>query len=193
MASQSPEHSSYGPANRPVLQFSLITLFILTTVFAVALSVVVGLSQFLGISTLEFITTSISQFLYIVPRMIVWSVGLAMAFRRLHCHRRPAILTAVALAGSMLAAVFLGTLQVALVASLRLGQVDGTTISWVFAATSLTHVLIDVACWSLILMAVFSDRPVEARPQAMQARNRDPFAHDEPATAPIDDDDPPIG
>jgi hypothetical protein len=189
MVSQLPERSPHEPTSRPALQFSLITLFILTTMFAVTLSVFFGLSQFLGISALEFLTTSVSHLIYAVPKMIVWSVGLTMAVRRLHSHRKPAILTAVALAGSMLAAVFLGTIQVAVIASLRSGQVDSMTISWILAATSLTHVLIDVACWILILMAIFSDRPAGPRPLTAQTESRDPFDDAEPAAASIAEDE----
>ena len=193
MASQPSERSPYEPASRPALQFSLTALFILTTVFALALSAFFGISQFFGLSALELLATSFGHFLHSVPRIIVWSVGLAMAIRRLRTYRRPAILAAVALSGFIVAILLMRTIQIVVIAGMNSGQIATVSVSWIFGATSLIYTLIDVVGWILILMAIFSDRPIARSPFDAQADIVDPFSQDEPITGAGIDEETPFG
>ena len=74
--------------SRPVLQFSLTALFILTTVSALALSALLGISRFFGISVGELLWRSLGQFIYSVPMLVVSGLGrsdtLGKGLGRLH-------------------------------------------------------------------------------------------------------------
>ena len=142
--------------SRPVLQFSLTALFILTTLSALALSALLGISRFFGISVVELLWRSLGQFIYSVPMLIVWTVGLSMAVRRLRSYRRPAIFTIIGLTGFMVTVLLVHTIQMGMIASMNSRQVSVASVGWVlcrnrcFSATHRYGVL-DISSWRRFL------------------------------------------
>lgn len=189
MAGQSSERLPYQPTSRSVVQFSLTALFILTTLFALGLSAFIGISQFFEISPWELLSTSFTQCFYLVPRLVIWSVGLAMAVRRRRTHRKPAFLTAIALTGFIVTTLLATTVQMAVIAGMDSGRFAGGSISWVFAAIGVFYAVMDAGCWILILMAIFSGRPTDCRPFGAPTDIHDPFSDEEPITAGLVDDE----
>ncbi|NLS97686.1 MAG: hypothetical protein GXX96_36565 [Planctomycetaceae bacterium] len=169
--------------NRPALQFSLAALFILTTVFALALSVFLGISRFLGISAWELLSASARLFIYSVPRVVVWSIGLSMAVRRLRSYRKPAILATAAMSGFIVTMLLAQTVQMTVIAGMNSGRFAISSVGWLFTFIGLISTCVDVVCWILILMAIFSGRPVACSPFAAQTEIVDPFSQEEPIVA----------
>ncbi len=170
MVRQLPERSPHEPTSRPALQFSLITLFILTTLFALVLSAFFGISQVLAVSAGELLRMSVIQFIGIVPAVVVWSIGLAMAVRS---YPKPAMLATVALAGFIATAVLIRMIQAAVFAGMSSGQFANA--SRIFGILSGVDILINVILWVLILMAIFSGRPISRNQSDGQSDTVDPF------------------
>lgn len=167
-------------SNRPALQFSLTALFVLITVSALVLSAVLGACRLFGISTVDLLQAGLFQWaIYLLPRWLIWAVGFAMAIRRLQSHRKMAVLATVAFAGLIASSLFASIAQMAAIHAISSSQISPTSLSWIFAAIQIIHVVIDLVCWILILMAIFTGRPVEPRPAPLESHGSDPFSRED--------------
>ena len=168
-------------SNRPALQFSLTALFVLITVAALVLSAVLGVCRLFGMSAVDLLQAGLFQWaIYLLPRWLIWGVGLAMAIRRLSAHRKAATLAAVAFAGLILVSLITSIAQMAVMYAMSSNQMGVTSVGSVFMAIQIVRLVIDTVCWILILMAIFTGRPVESSPAALEADRSDPFSREDP-------------
>jgi hypothetical protein len=166
---QQPDFTSSGGLRG--FQFSLASMFILTTAVAVILSILFSVGRWIGMSPGEILVQGLGQFLYYLPPLAVWVFGLMVAFRRLRRNRMPAILTIIALSRLILTAFIMQLTQMVLLHSLSARQLRHETLSLVFAGIGLVNACVHMACWILILMAIFRRRPPDASPVAPESSN----------------------
>ncbi len=166
-------------ASRPALQFSLTALFILTTVSALALSAFFAISRYFGVSPWEVLLLSFSSAVFLVPRFIVWAVGLSMALRRLPTYPRPARFAVIGLIGLIVSALLAQTIQMAAIASIQGGQVGAVSVGWLLSVNAVFHAVLDLGCWCFILAAIFAGRPVAPARFGSPTEGMDPFNRDE--------------
>jgi len=155
------ELPSYPPDRSDLawFQFSLAGLFILMTVVAIILSIFVTVGQLFGMSTHDVLTQGLSRFLLVGPRFLIWCVGLAVAVRRLRRNRTPAILTIVALAGLIAISIASQVAQMVLVFAASAQRISIQVVSWSLTGIGAIALLVDTACWILVLVAIFRHRP----------------------------------
>ncbi len=166
-------------------QFSLASLFVLVTVMAMILSTFFSVGRLVGMSNIEVLTQGLWQFLFLLPVLLVWIVGLTMAIRRLKRNRMPAILTTIALGGLVVTSFAFQVVQMALIHLVNSSQISQEAMSWGFAGIGLLYTAIHTTCWILILAAIFRHRPPDASETERTAPNNDSFLTNEPA--PVDD------
>lgn len=157
------------------MQFSLAGLFVVTTVTAVILSAFFGVARLLGMSAWDVLAQGLGRFLFVLPTMLVWIVGLVMATRRLRRNRRAAILTIIALGSLFLGSLVLNVGQMALIQSVNSNRISPSVLSWSFAAMSIAYAVLHTTCWILILAAIFARRPPEAPAADKQGDTGSPF------------------
>ncbi len=167
-------------SNRPALQFSLTALFVLITVSALVLSAVLGTCRLFGISAVDLLQTGIFQWaIYLTPRWLIWGVGIAMAMRRLRTHRKAATCAAVAFAGLIGSSLVACIAQMAVIHTMSSSQLGPSSLGWMLMVIQVVRLIADIVCWTLILMAIFTGRPVEPSPAALEADGSDPFSRED--------------
>ena len=160
------------PSNRPAgCQFSLLSLFVIMTILALVFSGLFGIGRLFGMSAIDVLAQGLSQFLYVVPRLIVWTIGLTMALRRWNTNPRPARLATVAFSGMIVTTLTVSSVQTAVIFALQAGTIGSQHISWFFMALAISAAGFDILWWILILIALFGSRS-EAAPSSQG----DPFA-----------------
>ena len=157
LESRSELRAADGPRWR---QFSLASAFVVVTVTALVLSVFFSVGRLLGMSNMEVLTQGLGQFLYALPTLLVWIVGLRMAIRRRKRNWVPAILTMIALGGLILAGLVLRVVNMAMTHSVIS---NGINYEWAYNLAVIAYVILEAACWILILLAIFAGRPADAR------------------------------
>jgi len=145
-----------------VFQFSLTSIFILMTVVALVLAIYFGVGRLLGMSTMEVLMQGLGQFLFLLPTFLVWIVGLTLAIRYLNRYRVPAILTLIALGGMIVSVFVIQVAQMALLFSVNSGRITHEVLSWSFVIIRVLYMLLNTACWILVLVAIFARRPPDA-------------------------------
>ncbi len=179
-------------SSRPALQFSLTALFILTTLLALALSAFFAISRFFGVSPGEVLLVGFGSAVFLVPRFIVWAVGLSMALRRLPTYPRPAKFAVIGLIGFMVTALLAQTIQMVVITSMRGGQVGAASVGWLLSVNAVFHAILDLGCWCFILAAIFAGRPVDPARYGSPTGGMDPFNRDEALRPAIVEDDQPL-
>ena len=159
------DHAQSGSLR--ALQFSLASMFILMTATALILSIYFGVGRLLGMSTMEVLAQGLGQFLFLLPTLLVWIVGLTLAIRRLKQNRLPAILTMIALGGMILSVFVIQVAQMALLHSVNSGRISHTVLSWSFIIFRVLYMVLNTTCWILILVAIFARRSPDASTQAV--------------------------
>lgn len=157
-------------------QFSLIGLFIVTTVLAMIFSLYFGVGRWLGMSTMEVLQQGLTRFLYFVPTMLVWIVGLAVALRHLKCNRGPAMLTSIAMLGMIVASIVVQVAQMALIHLINSGRISASTISWGLGISGFLFSIVNAVGWILVLVAVFRRRPRDVGEPKRFDEGESPFA-----------------
>ena len=99
-------------------QFSLTSVFVIVTGMALILSTFFSVGRLVGMSNMEVLTQDLAFFLYRLPSLLVWIVGLGIAIRRLKRNRAAAIPTLIALGGLALTSFVLQVVEMALIHSL---------------------------------------------------------------------------
>ncbi len=149
-----------------VFQFNLTTLFVVTTAMALVLAIFFSVGRLIGMSTMDVVTQGLVRFLYAVPTLLVWIVGLTLAIRHRKRNRLPATLTLIALGGLVLTTFIVQLVQVALIHSVTSNRISHEVLSWGLTFTGVLHLVVNTGCWILILMAIFAQRNHE--PSASQ-------------------------
>jgi hypothetical protein len=162
-----------------LFQFSLASLFIATTALAMILSAYIGVGRLVGMSTMDVVQRGLTQFIYFLPPMLVWMVGLAVAVRQLKRNRGAAVLTLIALGGLLVASVVLHLVQMALIFLVNSRQSSHAMITWGLTLSGLLFSIINAAGWILILMAVFRGRTPDAAAPPRIGEPRSPFGIDD--------------
>ena len=140
-------------------QFSLLGLFAIVTVPALILATFFGVGRLAGMSTTEIIEQCFGQLVYSVPLILVWAVGFTIAIRRLKRNRVPATLTVIALGGLMLTMLILQVVQMLLIHWVNSGTIGSDVMSWSMPALGIFYAVSNVACWILVIVAIFVRRP----------------------------------
>jgi hypothetical protein len=151
-------------------QFSLASVFVVVTAMAMILSTFFSVGRLVGMSNREVLMQGLTRFLYVLPTLLVWIVGLGMAIRRLKRNRAAAILTIIALGGLVLTALVAHVVQMALMHLLTSDRTGVGLPYWGFTLLAVIYAVLDSACWILILLAIFARRP----PDAPQPERADP-------------------
>jgi len=161
-------------------QFSLGGVFLIVTAAALILSAYFSIGRLLGMSTGDVLTGGLGQLLFTIPTLLVWIVGLTMAWRRLNQNRSHAVLTMIALGGLTLTSLLLQLVQMALIYLVNSNQISYEVVSWVFMFLGALNAVLSTAFWILILVAIFAWRPADAQQSERNDRHGDPFATNEP-------------
>ncbi len=149
-------------------QFSLAGLFVLVTVTALVLSTFFSVGRLFRMSNMEVATQGLTPFLYVLPTLLVWIVGLRMAIRRLKRNRAAAILTIIALGGLVLTALTMYLFQMVLIHLLTPKRIGNGLHYWGFTFLSVLYAVLYPTGWILILVAIFAKRPSDV-PQTERA------------------------
>jgi uncharacterized BrkB/YihY/UPF0761 family membrane protein len=174
-----------APGGLRGFQFSLASMLVVMTLMATILSAFFTAGRLVGMSTIEVLTRGLGQFLFLVPLLLVWIVGLTMAIRRLKRNRVLAILTMIAL-GALIATSFAGqVIQMALIHLVNFSQISQEAFAWSLTGLGVLYAVVNTTCWILILAAIFRHRPPDASQTERTDPNGDPFRTNEPA--PVDD------
>jgi hypothetical protein len=135
-------------------QFSLASVFVLVTATALILSTFFSVGRLVGMSNME-VTQWLEMWLFPqLPILLVWIVGLMMAIRRRKGNRVAATLTLIALCGMVLT-----TLVFDVVFMMMFHWPSGWSPGWSITITGYLEVVVQMACWILILLAIFARRP----------------------------------
>lgn len=161
-----------------MFQFSLLGLFLFVTVIALILATYFGAGRLAGMSTMEILTGGLGRFLYALPVVLVWIVGLSMAIQRLNRHRVPAILTIIALSGLMLTTVVLQVAQMVLIHLVQSNRISGSFMSGGLAATGILYAVSNTAWWILVVMAIFAGRSADGLGNKPTIPSGNPFQTD---------------
>ena len=159
--SRSIEPGSNAPAKtgRPIFQFGLTTIFIVTTATAVGLAIILGVGRLAGISTKEIMTLLLVPFLFELPIVLVWIIGLTMAIRQRKHIRLPATVALIAFVGFILT-TFTQQLVLVLFHPTISKPMSIESLYWFFFTSKSIHCILSMGCWILVLMAIFKRRDV---------------------------------
>jgi membrane-associated HD superfamily phosphohydrolase len=146
---------------------------------ALILSTFFSVGRLLGMSNREVLTQGLGQFIFTLPTLLVWIVGLGMAIRRRKRNRRPAILTMIGLGGLVLTSLVMHVVQMVLLHLLTSGRAGAGLVSWGFPLLQCIYAVLDPACWILILLAIFTQRPPDASETERADFGSDPFLRNE--------------
>jgi hypothetical protein len=163
-----------------VFQFSLTNVFILITVTAMILSTYFGVGRLAGMSTMEVLTQGFGRFLFALPTVLVWIVGLIIAIRRLKRNRLPAALTMIALGWLVVTTLLLYLVQMVLIHLVNSGRISHLVLSWSFTFIGVLHTVLHTTLWILILVAIFAGRPPDASDTEQTESSGNPFLTKEP-------------
>ena len=186
-----PRSSLHVAGGSRWFQFSLTSLFVLVTVMALVLSTFFSVGRLVGMSNTDVLMQGLQPFLFVLPTLLVWVVGLTMAIRRRKRHRAAAIVSIIAFGGLVLTAIVAYALGMVLMYLLISGRTAGfnywdfSLLQWDFSIlraasplrfpTDWVLVLLQVICavlypiyWILVLVAIFAKRPSDA-PQPERA------------------------
>jgi hypothetical protein len=144
-------------------QFSLASVFVIVTAMALVLSTVFSVGRLVGMSNMEVLREGLKPFVYVLPTLMVWTVGLGMAIRRRKRNRAAAILTMIALGGLVLTVIVTYVFQMALWHLLTSGRTGNGPPDWAFTCLGAPRAVLYSTCWILILVAIFVKRPSDAR------------------------------
>jgi hypothetical protein len=184
------DSSRYGPEQSVpqkaddlrVFQFSLTSVFVVMTGMAFVLSAYFAVGRLLGMTTGEVLARGFGSFLFSLPTLLVWTVGLTIAIRRRRRNRFSATLTTIALGGATLTVFVLQLVQMVLMQSVSSGRIGHEAISWGFASIGALSGILSAIWWVLILLAVFARRPPDVLQAEATKRNDDRVGHDRQAS-----------
>ena len=80
-------------------QFNIMSVFVATTAVSIVLGAFFGLGRLLGMSNMEVATTGLQGSLIRAPTLLIWTVGISMAFGGLRNFRQLATLVIIAFMG----------------------------------------------------------------------------------------------
>ena len=156
-----PPPYSDQPTSRG-FRFTTWGLLVLLTVVSLVLATVLFVGRAFGLSFAGVMQSSLMQFFYMTPLLIVWFVGLVYAINRRNLAGRKATLAIVAFVGFLATTILT---QFAWMFFLPLMMQSSSNYAWVFGLLNIGNILAQTACWVLILMALFSrDRSAERPP-----------------------------
>jgi MFS family permease len=153
-------------------QFSLTSVFVIVTGMALILSTFFSVGRLVGMSNIEVLRQGLGPFVFALPSLLVWIVGLGMAIRRRKGNRAAAILTMIAAGGMLLTVLVCYVVQMVLTYLLTSNQ-PGTrsfSLAWGFTLNGVLYAVLSTICWILILLAIFAQRT----PDAPQTGRADP-------------------
>ena len=150
------------PGDLRLFQFSLMSALVMITVAALLLSGYFGVGRLLGMSTMEVLTQGLARLLMSLPVLLVWTVGLTIAFRHLRRNRLPATLTIIALGVLVVSTLVSQVIQMALLHSVNSNRISAQNLGWGFTLIGIVHAALNTSCWILILVAIFVRRPPDA-------------------------------
>ncbi len=157
-----PRSDARAAGGLGVFQFSLTSVFVIMTVMALILSIYFSVGRLVGMSTTDVLMQGFSRLLFAIPTLLVWTVGLTMAIRRLKQYRVPATLTIIALGGLILTYLVFQVIQMALLHMVNSSQISSGVLGWSFTYIGVINVVINTALWILIITAIFIQRPADA-------------------------------
>ncbi len=143
-------------------QFSLAGLFVVMTILVVILSIFFGVGQLVGMTTIEVVSQGLESFLYLLPLLLVWTVGIMLAVRRLKRNRVQAILVLIALGGMAVAVTIVFVVQMVLVHCVNSGRISHESFSWGTGVSGVLSTVVHSICWILVLVAIFRGWPPNA-------------------------------
>ncbi len=138
-------------------------MFVIVTATAMFLSMYLSVGRLLGLTDIEVMQWLENSLFPGLPSLLVWTLGLIMAIRRRKGNRAAASLTMIALIGMALTSVVSDVVEMVL---LRFSNHLGITLSCSLTILRYFYGGLETACWILILLAIFTNRPTDAsRPQ----------------------------
>jgi len=143
------------PVEKQPLQFSILSLLVLTTIVAIGLSLIVVIGGWIGVSSLEAAGLLLWRVVFYVPVGGVWLVAAIIAVRRWNRHPRVSKLVLSAAIGYavVLIARFLGDLWFQ---HLYMAPNSSTDYWMVFSiARGVLHSFGSAACLALLVIAAF--------------------------------------
>lgn len=159
-----PSHELPPEPNSRGLQFSTWSLLVILTAVSVLLAVLLGIGRAVGMSNAEIVESGFLQrFLYILPMLVVWSVGLMLSFGHLRRGDRNAELLVVAFIGLIVTSVVVNIVQMVLI--FQITKQGAFSLTWGFSILSVFSVLLNTVWWVLILMAIFRGRSEATHPE----------------------------
>lgn len=143
-----------------LFQFSVSALLIVLTITSVVLAAYIGIGRAFGMTNVDMLQYGFGRFIFTLPMLVVWAVGLAIAIRRRRSHPGQGTLLVVAFSGLLVTAFVSDVLHMVMIHMISSNQLSAT---WLFGVVSFAHVLLNTAWWILILLALFSVPRSESR------------------------------
>lgn len=150
------------PKSHPA-QFSLLGIMLAMTVVSAALALFFGIGRFWGMSNGNIATIGLTRFALAVPMLIVWTIGLTMSLSRRQ--QQPAYFwAALAFAGFIVSTVANSVLSM-LITHTAMTSGSSQNIGLWFSLQGIVSVVLNVVCWTLLFIALFSRlRQVKTEP-----------------------------
>lgn len=147
-------HEPADPTQRPAMQFSVLAMLVLLTGASLVLALYFGIGRAFGLDNGEILELGLQQSAYMLPMVIVWSVGLTIAIRRRESEPRRAKLAMVAFGGLLFSQLVFGVFQMVLIHQLL--NFGSSAASSLYTMSGILLSLVNAAGWILILFALFS-------------------------------------
>ncbi|QDU54459.1 hypothetical protein [Aeoliella mucimassa] len=156
-----PPNVMHRPARGP--RFSTLSLLLLLTITSLVLAAYFSLGRLFGMSTRDILDSGIGQFLYYIPALLVWTIGLVLAISRRHEDRQRSTLLILAFGGLIATALAVHLAQMIMI--FYVSNQGAGSLSFYFMILSACSVLLNALWWILILVALFGgSRPPELPP-----------------------------
>lgn len=149
-------------------QFSLLGMMLAITVVAVSMAVYFGIGRLMGMSSGEIAAIGLTRFALAAPMLILWTIGLTISLGRQQ--QQPAYFWAtLAFAGFIITTLANSSFSMVLT---RMAMTSGSpqSIGLWFSVQGIISVVLNIGCWILMLMALFSRlQRVEPQPTVAAA------------------------
>lgn len=137
-----------------VFRFSTLGLLMVLTVVSVVFAAYFGIGRAVGMTPADMLQFGLLRFIYIVPMLIVWAIGLAIAIKRRRQDGRRATLLMIAFGGMIATAFVVDVAQMVLIYLLTRVQVQGS--EHLLGVLGVVSVLLNTLWWILIVVAIFA-------------------------------------
>ncbi len=137
-----------------VFQFSTFGLLMVLTIVSVVFAAYFGVGRAVGMTNADMLQFGLLRFIYIVPMLMVWAFGLAIALRRRRQDGRRATLLIIAFGGMIATAFVVDVAQMVLIHFLT--RVQAPASESLLAVLGVVSVLLNALWWILILVAIFA-------------------------------------